>query len=145
VLDEPVSALDVSIRAQMMNLLKDIQAQDNVAYLLVAHDLATVRHMADHTVVMYLGKIVEQAPTASLFEEVRHPYTRALFSAVLVAGPGQMAGEVELSGEVPSPLDPPSGCRFHTRCPYVMPHCTQGEPALREGSRGHAVACHLFE
>ena len=89
VLDEPVSALDVSIRAQMMNLLKDIQAQDNVAYLLVAHDLATVRHMADHTVVMYLGKIVEQAPTASLFAEVRHPYTKALFSAVLVAGPGR--------------------------------------------------------
>jgi len=145
VLDEPVSALDVSIRAQMMNLLKDIQAQDNVAYLLVAHDLATVRHMADHVVVMYLGKIVEQAPTASLFEEVRHPYTKALFSAVLVAGAGQMAGEVELSGEVPSPLDPPSGCRFHTRCPYVMPHCAQVEPALREVLPGHAVACHLFE
>jgi oligopeptide/dipeptide ABC transporter ATP-binding protein len=145
VLDEPVSALDVSIRAQMMNLLKDIQAQDNVAYLLVAHDLATVRHMADHTVVMYLGKIVEQAPTASLFAEVRHPYTKALFSAVLVAGAGQMAGEVELSGEVPSPLDPPSGCRFHTRCPYVMPQCAQVEPALREVSPGHAVACHLFE
>ena len=145
VLDEPVSALDVSIRAQMMNLLKDIQAQDNVAYLLVAHDLATVRHMADHTVVMYLGKIVEQAPTASLFEEVRHPYTKALFSAVLVAGPGQAAGEVELSGEVPSPLDPPSGCRFHTRCPYAMPHCEQVEPALREVSPGHGVACHLFE
>ena len=145
VLDEPVSALDVSIRAQMMNLLKDIQAQDNVAYLLVAHDLATVRHMADHTVVMYLGKIVEQATTASLFEEVRHPYTKALFSAVLVAGPGQAAGEVELSGEVPSPLDPPSGCRFHTRCPYAMPHCAQVEPALREVSPGHGVACHLFE
>ena len=145
VLDEPVSALDVSIRAQMMNLLKDIQAQDNVAYLLVAHDLATVRHMADHTVVMYLGKIVEQAPTSSLFEEVRHPYTKALFSAVLVAGPGQAAGEVELSGEVPSPLDPPSGCRFHTRCPYAMPHCAQVEPALREVSPGHGVACHLFE
>ena len=145
VLDEPVSALDVSIRAQMMNLLKDIQAQDNVAYLLVAHDLATVRHMADHTVVMYLGKIVEQAPTASLFEEVRHPYTKALFSAVLVAGPGQAAGEVELSGEVPSPLDPPSGCRFHTRCPYVMPQCAQVEPALRRVAPGHAVACHLFE
>jgi oligopeptide/dipeptide ABC transporter ATP-binding protein len=145
VLDEPVSALDVSIRAQMMNLLKDIQAQDNVAYLLVAHDLATVRHMADHTVVMYLGKIVEQAPTASLFEEVRHPYTKALFSAVLVAGPGQAAGEVELSGEVPSPLNPPSGCRFHTRCPYVMPHCAQIEPELREVSPGHFVACHLFE
>jgi len=145
VLDEPVSALDVSIRAQMMNLLKDIQAQDGVAYLLVAHDLATVRHMTDHTVVMYLGKIVEQAPTASLFEQVHHPYTRALFSAVLVAQPGGQTDEVELKGEVPSPLDPPSGCRFHTRCPYAMPRCSEAEPQLREVSRGHAVACHLLE
>ena len=143
--DEPVSALDVSIRAQMMNLLKDIQAQDDVAYLLVAHDLATVRHMADHTVVMYLGKIVEQAPTASLFEDVRHPYTRALFSAVLVAGPGRQKEEIELKGEVPSPLNPPSGCHFHPRCPWVMPRCSQQEPALREVSPGHAVACHLFD
>jgi peptide/nickel transport system ATP-binding protein/oligopeptide transport system ATP-binding protein len=145
VLDEPVSALDVSIRAQMMNLLKDIQAQDDVAYLLVAHDLATVRHMADHTVVMYLGKIVEQAPTAVLFEDVRHPYTRALFSAVLVARPNRPEEEIELKGEVPSPLDLPSGCRFQTRCPYVMPRCSQREPALREVSPGHSVACYLFE
>lgn len=145
VLDEPISALDVSIRAQMMNLLKDIQAADNVAYLLVAHDLATVRHMADHTVVMYLGKIVEQAPTNSLFEDVRHPYTKALFSAVLIARPGQQADEIVLSGEVPSPLNPPSGCRFHTRCPYVMPRCSSEEPALRAVTPGHLVACHLFD
>jgi oligopeptide/dipeptide ABC transporter ATP-binding protein len=145
VLDEPVSALDVSIRAQMMNLLKDIQAQDGVAYLLVAHDLATVRHMADHTLVMYLGKIVEQGQTESLFSDVRHPYTRALFSAVLVAAPGSQEDEIELRGEVPSPLDPPSGCRFHTRCPHVMPRCSQTEPELREVSAGHAVACHLFD
>jgi oligopeptide/dipeptide ABC transporter ATP-binding protein len=145
VLDEPVSALDVSIRAQMMNLLKDIQARDNVAYLLVAHDLATVRHMADHTVVMYLGKIVEKAPTESLFADVRHPYTKALFSAVLVAWPGRSEEEIELRGEVPSPLNPPAGCRFHTRCPYVMPRCSQQEPVLREVSPGHAVACHLFD
>ena len=145
VLDEPVSAHDVSIRAQMMNLLKDIQARDDVAYLLVAHDLATVRHMADHTVVMYLGKIVEQAPTVSLFADVRHPYTKALFSAVLVAWPGQAAEEIVLSGEVPSPLDPPSGCRFRTRCPNAMSKCAQLEPALREVAPGHAVACHLFE
>jgi oligopeptide transport system ATP-binding protein len=145
VLDEPVSALDVSIRAQMMNLLKDIQAEDGVAYLLVAHDLATVRHMADHTVVMYLGKIVEQAPTAALFAEVLHPYTKALFSAVLVAGPGGQAEEIELKGEVPSPLNPPSGCHFHPRCPWAMPRCSQQEPALREVSPGHAVACHLFD
>jgi oligopeptide/dipeptide ABC transporter ATP-binding protein len=145
VLDEPVSALDVSIRAQMMNLLKDIQAEDGVAYLLVAHDLATVRHMADHTVVMYLGKIVERAPTAALFAEVLHPYTKALFSAVLVAGPGGQAEEIELKGEVPSPLNPPSGCHFHPRCPWAMPRCSQQEPALREVSPGHAVACHLFD
>src|SRR6516162_4924002 len=132
VLDEPVSALDVSIRAQIMNLLKDIQAQDDVAYLLVAHDLATVRHMAHHTAVMYLGKIVEQAPTAALFADVRHPYTRALFSAVLTARPSQPGEEIELKGEVPSPLAPPSGCRFHPRCPYAMPCCAQREPALRE-------------
>jgi oligopeptide/dipeptide ABC transporter ATP-binding protein len=145
VLDEPVSALDVSIRAQMMNLLKDIQAEDDVAYLLVAHDLATVRHMADHTVVMYLGKIVERAPTAKLFADVRHPYTRALFSAVLVAGQGGQAEEIELSGEVPSPLNPPSGCHFHPRCPWAMARCAQQEPAMREVSPGHAVACHLFD
>src|SRR5205814_7295203 len=109
-------------------------------------DLATVRHMADHTVVMYLGKIVEQAPTALLFEDVRHPYTKALFSAVLVARADRPDDEeIELRGEVPSPLDPPSGCRFHTRCPYVMPHCAQIEPALREVAPGHFVACHLFD
>ena len=145
VLDEPISALDVSIRAQMMNLLKDIQAAENVAYLLVAHDLATVRHMADHTIVMYLGKIVEYASTKSLFDDVRHPYTKALFSAVLIARPGEQRDEIVLSGEVPSPLNPPSGCRFHTRCPYAMPRCSQEEPALREVTPEHRVACFLFE
>jgi oligopeptide/dipeptide ABC transporter ATP-binding protein len=145
VLDEPISALDVSIRAQMMNLLKDIQAQDNVAYLLVAHDLATVRHMANQIVVMYLGKVVEQAPTHLLFDAVRHPYTQALFSAVLLARPGQSAQEIVLAGEIPSPLQPPSGCPFHTRCPQAMPHCSRAEPPLREVSPGHRVACHLYE
>ena len=145
VLDEPISALDVSIRAQMMNLLKDIQAQDNVAYLLIAHDLATVRHMADQTVVMYLGKDDEQAPTGLLFDDVRHPYTRALFSAVLLARPDRPAEEVVLPGEIPSPLSPPSGCRFHTRCPLAMPRCSSREPPLREISAGHRVACHLYE
>jgi len=145
VLDEPVSALDVSIRAQMMNLLKDIQARDNVAYLLVAHDLATVRYMADHTIVMYLGKIVEYAPTKSLFDHVQHPYTKALFSAVLPAQPGQEDEEIELRGEVPSPLNPPPGCRFHTRCPFAMPRCSEEEPALRETRPSHKVACHLFD
>jgi peptide/nickel transport system ATP-binding protein/oligopeptide transport system ATP-binding protein len=94
---------------------------------------------------MYLGKIVEQAPTPSLFDDVRHPYTKALFSAVLEAQPGGLVEEVELRGEVPSPLNPPSGCRFHTRCPYAMPRCSEVEPPLREVSRGPAVACHLFE
>jgi oligopeptide transport system ATP-binding protein len=144
VLDEPVSALDVSIRAQMMNLLKDIQARDNVAYLLVAHDLATVRHMADQTVVMYLGKIVEYAPTKALFADVRHPYTKALFSAVLLPNPEGREEEIVLAGEVPSPLNPPSGCRFHTRCPFVISRCSQEEPALREVAPGHQVACHLY-
>jgi oligopeptide/dipeptide ABC transporter ATP-binding protein len=145
VLDEPISALDVSIRAQMMNLLKDIQAQDNVAYLLVAHDLATVRHIADHTIVMYLGKIVEHASTKSLFEDVRHPYTKALFSAVLIARAGERTEEVVLTGEIPSPLNPPEGCRFHTRCPYAMPRCSQQEPVLREVAPRHLVACHLYD
>jgi oligopeptide/dipeptide ABC transporter ATP-binding protein len=143
VLDEPVSALDVSIRAQMMNLLKDIQARETVAYLLVAHDLATVRHMADQTAVMYLGKIVEYAPTKSLFANVLHPYTKALFSAVLPPRPNRREEEIVLAGEVPSPLNPPSGCRFHTRCPFVMARCSRDEPALREVTPGHVVACHL--
>ena len=139
VLDEPVSALDVSIRAQMMNLLKDIQAQDDVAYLLVAHDLATVRHMADHTVVMYLGKIVEQAPTAALFEDVRHPYTKALFSAVLVAWPGRQEEEIELKGEVPSPLNPPSGCRFHHALPLRHAALLAAGTGAARGLARHAV------
>ncbi len=143
VLDEPVSALDVSIRAQMMNLLKDIQAADNVAYLLVAHDLATVRHMANQVAVMYLGKIVEHASARSLFHGVRHPYTKALFSAVLPPRPDQVENEIVLSGEVPSPLTPPSGCSFHTRCPFVMERCRHEEPILREAGFGHLVACHL--
>jgi len=143
VLDEPVSALDVSIRAQMMNLLKDIQAQTNVAYLLVAHDLATVRHMADYTAVMYLGKIVEYGPTEALFDHVAHPYTKALFSAVLPPRPGRPDEEIVLAGEVPSPLNPPSGCRFHTRCPFAMPKCAAEEPPLEETAPSHLAACHL--
>jgi oligopeptide/dipeptide ABC transporter ATP-binding protein len=143
VLDEPVSALDVSIRAQMMNLLKDIQAQDNVAYLLVAHDLATVRYMADEIVVMYLGKIVEHAPTRLLFDDVRHPYTKALLSAVLPPRIDRGEEEIVLTGEIPSPLNPPAGCRFHTRCPFAMRRCTQEEPLLRETTPRHFVACHL--
>ena len=144
VLDEPVSALDVSIRAQILNLLKDIQQRDNVAYLLIAHNLATVRHMAHQTAVMYLGQIVDYAPTEELFGNVLHPYTKALLSAVLPDHPGLQNEEIVLSGEVPSPLNPPSGCRFHTRCPFVMPKCSQEEPPLREAAPSHLVACHLY-
>jgi peptide/nickel transport system ATP-binding protein/oligopeptide transport system ATP-binding protein len=145
VLDEPVSALDVSIRAQMMNLLKDIQRRDNVAYLLIAHDLATVRHMADQVAVMYLGKIVEYAPTETLFGNVQHPYTKALFSAVLPDHPDARDDEIELMGEIPSPLNPPSGCYFHPRCPFALPECAREEPQLREIAPGHHVSCHLAE
>ena len=143
VLDEPVSALDVSIRAQMMNLLKDIQEEREVAYLLVAHDLATVRYMAHQVAVMYMGQIVEYAPTEKLFEEVRHPYTKALLSAVLPDHPDLRSDEIILIGEIPSPLETPSGCSFHTRCPYAMPQCTGEEPELRETAPNHFVACHL--
>jgi oligopeptide/dipeptide ABC transporter ATP-binding protein len=140
-----IPALDVSIRAQMMNLLKQIQTQDKVAYLLVAHDLATVRHMTDQTIIRYLGKIVELAPTRVLFDEVRHTYTKALFSAVLLARSAQLAEKMVLAEELPSPLNPPGGCRFDTRCPMAMPRCSKVEPPLREVSPGHRVACHSYE
>jgi oligopeptide/dipeptide ABC transporter ATP-binding protein len=143
VLDEPVSALDVSIRAQMMNLLKDVQARENVAYLLVAHDLATVRHMADWVAVMYLGRIVEHAQARTLFAAARHPYTKALFSAVLPPKPGRHADEIVLSGETPSPLNPPAGCQFHPRCPFAMDRCARETPEPRKVDAGHWVTCHL--
>ena len=120
VLDEPVSALDVSIRAQIMNLLKQLQDQCGVSYLLIAHNLATVRYMSHHVGVMYLGKMVEEAPTRELFNNPMHPYTKALISASLPAHPDIQREDLVLSGEVPSPLNPPSGCTFHTRCPFVM-------------------------
>lgn len=144
VLDEPVSALDVSIRAQIMNLLKDIQDRYNVAYLLVAHNLATVRYMAHQTAVMYLGQIVEYAPTEELYNNVLHPYTKALFSAVLPDHPDMQKEEIVLPGEVPSPINPPSGCRFHPRCPVVMEMCAGIEPELRQVAPNHLAACHLY-
>jgi oligopeptide/dipeptide ABC transporter ATP-binding protein len=144
VLDEPVSALDVSIRAQIMNLLKRLQQQYQVGYLLVAHNLATVRYMAQQTAVMYLGQIVEHAATEALYTNPLHPYTKALFSAALPAHPDVQREEIVLPGEVPSPINPPSGCRFHPRCPFVKPECSQVEPVLQDVSAEHKVACHLY-
>jgi len=144
ILDEPVSALDVSIRAQIMNLLVDLQSQYNVSYLLIAHHLATTRYMAGEVAVMYLGKIVEKATTKELFSNPLHPYTKALFSAALPAHPDDTHDEIILTGEVPSPINPPSGCRFHPRCPFAKPECSQVVPVEKEITRGHMVACHLY-
>ncbi len=143
VLDEPVSALDVSIRAQILNLLRDLQKRLGVSYLFIAHDLAAVAHMSHAIAVMYLGKIVEHGEAAALALEPKHPYTQALFAAALPIDVDGGPKEAVLLGEVPSPIDPPSGCRFHPRCPYVMPRCAAEEPALRPES-GRLVACHLY-
>ena len=144
VLDEPVSALDVSIRAQIMNLLKDLQRALGLTYLLIAHDLATVRYVATTVGVMYLGRLVEVAPAEELFTRPKHPYTQALLSAALPSHPDVTREEVVLSGEVPSPLDVPSGCRFHPRCPAVMPVCSERDPAARDVGAAHMAACHLY-
>ena len=144
VLDEPVSALDVSIRAQIMNLFKDLQEQFGIAYLLIAHNLATVRYLSHHVAVMYLGKLVESAPSEELFTNPLHPYTKALISAALPTRPGEDREEILLSGEVPSPTNPPSGCHFHPRCPLALARCSQDSPGLRPVSPGHRVACHLY-
>jgi oligopeptide/dipeptide ABC transporter ATP-binding protein len=144
ILDEPVSALDVSIRAQIMNLLVDLQKQYNVSYVLIAHHLATTRYMAHEVAVMYLGKIVERARTKELFSNPLHPYTKALFSAALPAHPDITREEMILTGEVPSPINPPAGCRFHPRCPFAMAQCAEIEPEEKETVPGHMVACHLY-
>ena len=144
VLDEPVSALDVSIQAQIMNLLKELQDSYEVGFLLVAHNLATVRYLAHEVAVMYLGEIVEQAETDELYDNTLHPYTKALFSAALTANPDSQREEIILRGEVPSPINPPSGCRFHQRCPYAMDVCSQEIPVRKEMAPGHFVNCHLY-
>ncbi|HTI81346.1 MAG TPA: dipeptide ABC transporter ATP-binding protein [Acetobacteraceae bacterium] len=143
VLDEPVSALDVSIRAQILNLLRDLQEELGLSYLFIAHDLAAVAHMSHIIVVMYLGKIVEIGDAQTLARTPKHPYTAALFSAALPSHPDEQREEIILTGEVPSPLNPPSGCRFHPRCPSAMAVCGEQEPSL---SKAHCrlVACHLF-
>jgi oligopeptide transport system ATP-binding protein len=144
VLDEPVSALDVSIRAQIMNLLKDLQAEYNLSYLVIAHNLATVRYMSHNVAIMYLGQIVEYGETEELFERPMHPYTRALISASMLTLPEDSDRQVEqiiLTGEMPSPLNPPTGCRFHTRCAEAMESCSQVAPELVSRG-GHLVRCH---
>jgi oligopeptide/dipeptide ABC transporter ATP-binding protein len=144
VLDEPVSALDVSIRAQILNLLRDLQKRLDVAYLFIAHDLAAVAHMSHTIAVMYLGQIVEWGEAATVALVPKHPYTQALFAAALPIDVDATREEIVLSGEVPSPLAPPSGCRFHPRCPHAMDRCAREEPVLRpEG--GRLVACHLYD
>jgi peptide/nickel transport system ATP-binding protein len=144
VLDEPVSALDVSIRAQIMNLLQDLQRQFGLSYLLIAHDLAAVLHLSTNIAVMYLGKIVEYGSSDELRYKPLHPYTQALFSAALPSHPDEQREEIIIAGEVPSPLNPPAGCRFHPRCPFAKPVCSQVEPELRAATNGHLVACHLY-
>ncbi len=148
VLDEPVSALDVSIRAQIMNLLKDIQTTYGLSYLMIAHNLATVRYMSHAVAIMYLGQIVEYAEGADLddlFADPRHPYTRALMSAALPTHPDEVMEEVVLSGEMPSPLHPPSGCHFHPRCPAAMEICKNVAPTTMQIGETHTVSCHLYD
>ena len=144
VLDEPVSALDVSVRAQVTNLLQDLQQELGLSYLLIAHDLAMVQHMSDTIYVMYLGKIVEATRSEELYGNPLHPYTKALLSAALPYDPAHPRDEIILGGEVPSPLNPPTGCSFHTRCPSAMAHCAHTEPPLKEVAPGHQAACHLY-
>jgi peptide/nickel transport system ATP-binding protein/oligopeptide transport system ATP-binding protein len=142
VCDEPVSALDVSIRSQILNLLRDLQQRLGLAYIFVSHDLAVVKHIADRVAVMNLGEIVETAEAQALFASPRHPYSRALLSAIPVPNPRARRSRMLLEGEMPSALHPPSGCRFHTRCPFVIDRCRIERPLLVSDSEGHATACH---
>jgi len=143
VCDEPVSALDVSIQAEILNLLYDLQSEFNLTYLFIAHDLSVVEHVSDQVAVMYLGRLVEIAATTELFNHPRHPYTEALLSAIPAADPDDPMRLVPLKGEIPSPLNPPSGCHFHPRCPYAREICQQSIPEWQELSPGHRVTCHL--
>lgn len=145
VCDEPVSALDVSIQAQVINLLKDLQEKHGQAYIFISHDLSVVEHISDEVGVMYLGSMVEYGSKADLFAQPLHPYTRALFSAVPIPDPDVKLNRIHLGGDIPSPANPPAGCKFHTRCPECRDICKQVSPIMRDMGGGHCVACHLYD
>jgi len=143
--DEPVSALDVSIQAQILNLLQDLQEKLNLTYLFIAHDLSVVKHISDEVAVMYLGKIVEKAGCRELFSQPLHPYTQSLLCAVPIPDPRRRRKHLTLKGDIPSPIHPPRGCRFHNRCPQVMDKCKGEIPELKVQGDNHAVACYLYD
>lgn len=144
--DEPISALDVSIQAQVINLLKDFQEEKGVSYLFIAHDLSMVRYVSDDVGVMYLGQLVEVCEASEIYKNPLHPYTKGLLGSIPIANPklAKMKEKSSIEGDIPSPIKPPSGCRFHTRCPYAKPACSEAVPQMKDAGNGHMVACHLY-